>query len=370
MTRRQRAEARNIKSDRHGMRSSSVALMFLTGSRIGAAFVAQTSSSSLIGTRQIHKLRMTTDWDDDAKYLFDLNGFIIVRNVLSSEEVKAANAAINRHEDQFIERSDPSLRNAVEGTALYGSGPGRKDLGRVLEWGTEDSKVFKSILAHERLLPFYHGLLGKGYRMDHLPFVIRQDMGGEGFQLHGGTIDCSSGEYNPFLAYSCNQGKLHNALLGANVILEDHNPGDGGFCVVPGSHKSNFKMPKGMLNGDMHSEFIMQPATNAGDVVLFSEGTVHGAMAWTPRDRQRRTCLFRFAPATNAYGRSYFGHEGGGWPTAIYDDLDEAQRSVLEPPYANRLDRPNILEDRSIEITTRNDRKKQHDRDVFGTRYF
>ena len=165
----------------------------LTGSRIGAAFVAQTSSSSLIGTRQIHKLRMTTDWDDDAKYLFDLNGFIIVRNVLSSEEVKAANAAINRHEDQFIERSDPSLRNAVEGTALYGSGPGRKDLGRVLEWGSEDSKVFKSILAHERLLPFYHGLLGKGYRMDHLPFVIRQDMGGEGFQLHGGTIDCSSG---------------------------------------------------------------------------------------------------------------------------------------------------------------------------------
>ena len=25
-------------------------------------------------------------------------------------------------------------------------------------------------------------------------------------------------------------------------MLTDHNPGDGGFCVVPGSHKSNFKM--------------------------------------------------------------------------------------------------------------------------------
>ena len=110
--------------------------------------------------------------------------------------------------------------------------------------------------------------------------------------------------------------------------------------------------------------------TKAGDVVLFSEGTVHGAMAWTPTDRQRRTCLYRFSPATNVYGRSYFGHEGGGWPTAIYDDLDEAQKAVLEPPYANRLDRPNIKDDGSVEITTRNERKKAHDAAVFGTKYF
>ena len=58
------------------------------------------------------------------------------------------------------------------------------------------------------------------------------------------------------------------------------------------------------------------------------------------------------------------------WPTAIYDDLSDAQRAVLEPPYANRLDRPNILPDGSVTITTRNERKKQHDLEVFGTRYF
>ena len=163
---------------------------------------------------------------------------------------------------------------------------------------------------------------------------------------------------------------IRSALLGVNVMLTDHNPGDGGFCVVPGSHKSNFKMPPGMVDGERYQEYITQPATKAGDVVLFSEGTVHGAMAWTPDNRQRRACLYRFAPATNVYGRSYFGHEGGGWPTAIYEDLNEAQRAVLEPPYANRLDRPNIESDGSVTITTRNERKKQHDMDVFGTKYF
>ena len=79
----------------------------------------------------------------------------------------------------------------------------------------------------------------------------------------------------------------------------------------------------------------------------------------------------------------------------MYDNLTPAQASVLEPPYANRLDRPNIvirsndnddddLDDDdgektqkhdtqqvfAVEITTRNERKKNHDQEVFGTKYF
>ncbi len=205
--------------------------------------------------------------------------------------------------------------------------------------------------------------------MDHLPFVIAQDKGAEGFQLHGGTIDCSSGEYNPHLAYTCHNGIIRSALLGCNVMLTDHDFGFGGFCVVPGSHKSNFKMPNGMVDGEKYKEFIIQPSTKAGDVVLFSEGTVHGAMSWT-HSSQRRVCLYRFSPATNVYGRSYFGHEGGGWPTKMYEGLSDAQRAVLEPPYANRLDRPEIMENGDIHVNSRSERKKKHDQDLFGTKYF
>lgn len=51
-------------------------------------------------------------------------------------------------------------------------------------------------------------------------------------------------------------------------------------------------MPKKMIDGFIHDEYIQQPATKAGDVVLFSEGTVHGALPWTVKDRQRRSCLY------------------------------------------------------------------------------
>jgi ectoine hydroxylase-related dioxygenase (phytanoyl-CoA dioxygenase family) len=303
---------------------------------------------------------------DDERYLFDLNGYLIVRNVLTSEEVAAANAAIDSHAEDFVARDDDGLRNAIPGTKMYGSGPSRQDLGQVLEWGIDDSRVFRTILAHPRLVPVFHGILGKGYRLDHLPFVISQDHGAEGFRLHGGTIDCETGEYNHNLAYHCQHDTIRCHLLGCNVILTDHNPGDGGFCIVPGSHKSNFKMPSGMVDGECYSEYIQQPATKAGDVILFSEGTVHGALPWTPPNRPRRVCLYRFAPATHAYGRSYHPQ----WPEKMYEHLTKAELAVLEPPYANRLDRPNIQEDGSIVITTRSARKKKHDRDVFGTNYF
>jgi Phytanoyl-CoA dioxygenase (PhyH) len=336
------------------------------------------------------KMEMT----DRERYLFDLNGYIVIPNVLSNNEVQDANIVIDRHVHLAIERTDDVLRNAMPGSNLYGTGPGRQDLGRILEWGPNDSRIFASILNHPRLVPLFHGLLGKGYRMDHLPFGIVQDYGSEGFQLHGGTIDCISGEYNPHLAYTCHHNMIRTALLGCSLVLTDHNAGDGGFCVVPGSHKSNFQMPPGMVDGtDAYREYIHQPITKAGDVVLFSEGTVHGALPWTPQNRQRRICLYRFAPATNAYGRSYFGSHSlehtntdpnkvdqhhdelvMGWPKAMYEGLTDGQRAVLEPPYANRLDRPNLNVEQNdvdtIVMTTRNERKKQHDRNVFGTKYF
>ena len=145
----------------------------------------ENSTSSLI---KEYPLEMT----EGERYLFDLNGYLIVRGVLTPEEVEEANKAIDNHAHEMIERSDGPLRNAVKGTKFYGDGPGRKDLGRVLEWG-EESRVFKSILAHPRLVPLFHGVLGKGYRMDHLPMVLAQNKGSEGFSLHGGTVDCVSG---------------------------------------------------------------------------------------------------------------------------------------------------------------------------------
>lgn len=112
-----------------------------------------------------------------------------------------------------------------------------------------------------------------------------------------------------------------------------------------------------------------------------------GALPWTAA-HERRVALFRFAPATVAYGRSYLSsalepdvENGGGlvraaWPSEITDGMTDEQLAVMQPPYAERLDRPILVggidgSGGGVTYRSRNKRKKEHDSDVFKTsKYF
>jgi hypothetical protein len=88
-------------------------------------------------------------------------------------------------------------------------------------------------------------LLGEGYRLDHSPLVFAMNKGSNGHTLHGGAIDPYSGQPAWNIAYECRNQVIRNQLLTVSVALSDVNAGDGGFCIVPGSHKSNFASPGG-----------------------------------------------------------------------------------------------------------------------------
>eukprot|EP00927_Polykrikos_kofoidii_P067861 TRINITY_DN63293_c0_g1_i1.p1 TRINITY_DN63293_c0_g1~~TRINITY_DN63293_c0_g1_i1.p1 ORF type:complete len:397 (-),score=38.40 TRINITY_DN63293_c0_g1_i1:75-1265(-) len=303
------------------------------------------------------------------RYLFDLNGFLVLRGVLTHDEVAAANAAIDAHICNAHERTG-ILRNTRPRTPLAGDGVGcRMDMGGMLGWERPHCDVFRSLLVQPRLVPALTALCGPGYRMDHLPLLLLQNHGSEGFALHGGPLD-GEGRFNPTLQYRCMGNDMFNSLLAVSVQLSDHNPGEGGFCVVRGSHKSNFSVPKEFVDGsgELGADHLHQPATRAGDVILFSEATVHGALPWTAQ-RQRRVALYRFAPATVSYSRAYSPQ----WPASVLEGLSPSQRAVLEPPYACRLDRPVLTtggdEDPSYG-SPRPEVKKNFDHQVFGQRYF
>ncbi|KAK3256866.1 hypothetical protein CYMTET_34024 [Cymbomonas tetramitiformis] len=124
------------------------------------------------------------------KYLFDLNGYVVVKNVLTPEELGLCNKVIDARSDQLQERKG-KLR-LTKSSALGGDGStGRADLGGLLEWPIAESKTFRSILNHERLMPYYNALCGEGYRMDHMPLLITQQPGAEGFTFHGGATGAS-----------------------------------------------------------------------------------------------------------------------------------------------------------------------------------
>lgn len=311
-----------------------------------------------------------TGMTDIERYLFDLNGFLVVRNVFTPEEIATANAAIDKRSSSIVERKGDLRLGGKKGDALAGDGvTGREDLGGMLGWNPkEDRDVFRSVLTHPKLVPYYHELVGKGYRMDHLPLLIQQNPGADGFVFHGGKMN-DDGTWCDDLAYTWSNGKIYNRLLAVSMALTETKPGDGGFCVIRGSHKANLPCPPSVQKHEECQEFVENPSLRPGDVLLFSEATTHGTLPWSG-GHTRRSCLYRFAPATSAYGRAYMTGAQPSWPEDMIDDLTEAEKSVLEAPYHPRLDRPSLEQNGEIHVTSRAAFKKEHDAKVFGSKYF
>jgi len=277
------------------------------------------------------------------------------------------NASIDRRKDEFMARP-VDISNAKQ-AAFAGDQPsdesssGRLEHGDFLEWPPEDSRPFRRLLAHPNLVPRVDAFVGSGFRLDHLPLLLLQRRGVEGFDLHGGAIG-ASGTWNQELSYSFHGGRSRCSLLAVSVALTDVGPGQGGFVIAPGSHKSNLPPPSSILANES-PEMLTQPELAAGDAVIFSEATMHGALPWGGLG-ERRFALYRYGPAHHGYGRGYLQ----GWSEEMMDELTEEERAVLLPPYGNRLDRPTIRVSRKGELTTRVQDPRAEDKKAFDQRIF
>jgi hypothetical protein len=304
------------------------------------------------------------------KFMFDTNGFVVVKNVFGEADLRRFHDAIDEHGDQIHERKG-QLRLTKGGSSdlLKGDGvTGRKDLAGFLGWQAPHREPFREVLTHPKLVPFLHDLCGPGYRLDHNPLCILQDPGAEGFEFHGGsTLD--DGSWNHPLGYDFRHGKMRCNLLAFAVHLTDVKQGDGGFCIIRGSHKSNFKCPIEMRRLEMAEEHAFQPAINAGDVVVFTEATTHGTLPWRGQS-QRRNLIYRFSPATNSYGRGFA--DQGRWPEKYTDGMSDAQLATMQPPYHPRLNRVAVAPDGNgvIRPAPREKHKVEFDRAVFKADYF
>jgi ectoine hydroxylase-related dioxygenase (phytanoyl-CoA dioxygenase family) len=261
--------------------------------------------------------------DEDEKYLFDLNGYIVIENVLTEDEIALANEAIDHHIDPSNTRSGENRLDG--GSAALKGEKGRGDMGGMLNWEEPWCNPFRDMLVHPRIVPYLNEILGKGFRMDHQMSLLWMEKGAEGFRFHG-----SSGPgFDPNQYYIFRNGQMHNGLTVVSIQLTDVNPGDGGLIVVPGSHKSNYACPLELKRYEKHQENVRQVVCKAGDVAIFTEAVTHGTLPWTA-DHPRRSVMTRYTAGNLSYVPPY----------EIPEWANERQRAVMEKPYHTRLDRP------------------------------
>ena len=85
----------------------------------------------------------------------------------------------------------------------------------------------------------------------------------------------SSGAYFPF-----RENQIAEGFVVVTFNLTDAGPEHGGFCCIPGSHKSHFRLPERIADSPEDCPFVVVPEVPAGSAVLFTEALTHGTAAW------------------------------------------------------------------------------------------
>ena len=231
------------------------------------------------------------------KYLFDLNGFIVIQNALNNSEVKACN--------KIIDKLKKLKHNEWEGY-VHGHNYGGKE-GLNLQQIYEAGKPFEKLIDHPSWINHMLEFVGGDGTFDHQhgPLFIDENFAnvrgpGDAIGIHSGNHEGTQRGH-----YRYENGKMHSGQVNILVALTDIGKGDGGTVVIPASHKANFKHPEfdqnRMLKGGKvsHAAFMTgakEVYLNQGDALLFVDSLCHGS-AKRANKGERRVIIYRYGPS-------------------------------------------------------------------------
>jgi hypothetical protein len=243
----------------------------------------------------------------EERYLFDLQGYLVVLDVLTREEVARFNELLDGLE--LWAKRGPVSRDHSNELKMH-TGP-------VLEWGQE----FRDLVSDRRLHVYLRELLGVTCRLDH-EYAIFMKRGAGDLHLHGGATP-----YDPAQYYHFRNERMYNGLTVFSWQLTDSGGELGGFCGIPGSHKSNVRLPDDFRHFRKIGPWLQCPEAPAGSLVIFTEALTHGTMPWRA-DHERRSLLYKYSP----------GHQS--WSKNLRPEfslpMDEVGQALVRPPYHGR----------------------------------
>lgn len=228
----------------------------------------------------------------EEKYLFDLQGYLVIGDVLSDELLGRINETIDRLEalDDAEVAARGAARKYVKDDNVYAqkgiqteTSPGDYSC-NVLAYGG----VFEELIDLPTTLPYIEEMIGKSCRLDAVSFLSRNSAGA--FRFHHGYA-----ELLPYSEYAIEGEQFKCVSVKIGYALTDVGVEDGCFAVIPGSHKSNFTNPLVGLVPDAAHRLVEPLPCKAGDAVLFSEDLSHGAVE-NCSGKVRRTLFYSYAP--------------------------------------------------------------------------
>jgi hypothetical protein len=262
----------------------------------GAKSLASRAAARIF--RSLTKLQAMPRMIEEEKFLFDLEGYLVVKQVLTPSEVAALRT--------IAEQKCPAAIDRPKWGRTFGAS----------SWGPP----YQALIDHPKIVPYLIELVGQKFRLDH-DYCIFMTRGGRDQDLHGGGTP-----NNPDHWYAYRDGAIRCGLTVVTFFLSHARAGDGGFCCVPGSHKSNFiaSLPEDVRRYERMPHYVVQPPVEAGDAIIFTEALIHGTVPWAA-DHERLVLLYKYSPGHSAWMRNYYDLNR-------YSNLTEQQKRILAPP--------------------------------------
>ena len=249
---------------------------------------------------------------NEENYCFDVAGYLHVPGTLTRPEVERLNREID-------------AMGATEG---------------MLGWPGKAREPFRDLLVHPALVWYLNQLVGEGFILDRAPEVWCEETCDTSASLVGGNEP-----RDPAIAYYFQNGRRFSEGVRVLWALEDVEEEDGGFVVVPCSHKGNVATPEEVATGADDMGLTLQPTLKAGDLLVVALATVQGMRLWKGKGRQR-LLSYEFV------GRGAIRSAGTGPKTEAeprpewHAELSEVQRaSLYKPGYRATTPPPTIVTD-------------------------
>jgi ectoine hydroxylase-related dioxygenase (phytanoyl-CoA dioxygenase family) len=258
---------------------------------------------------------MTYDIQD---YLFDVRGYIILKNAVSPDLIDR----LNRRLDDFADMEYLEWRGNVQ--RFDNNGFAGSELQNIVEGG----EPFEELIDHPSWVERMHRYCGEegtyvdGLYIDECFASIRRT--GGFFPVHSGGQDGIVRNQYRFV-----NGKFRCGQVNILLALTDIGPGDGPTMILPGSHKANFAHPDFNKTWEERRTMdLMEGAVEAylqkGDALLFVDALSHGSATRT-NPGERRVVIFRYGPT---WGNTRHGYV---YSQELLDRLTPARRKILQP---------------------------------------
>ena len=248
------------------------------------------------------------------EYLFDLRGYIVLKNAVAADHLAEINAIVDTYRDVDLDEWRGWVhRDAIEGLA---------HLHNVFEMG----EPLERLIDHPSWIHHLRRFVGgdDGLFIDESFIDIR---------YQGGATRMHSGAHKRRMR---TQFRFHNnefrcGQINILLALYDIGDGDGATMAIPGSHKSNLLHPAfndpertGSNRSLDRVEAAVQIQLDAGDAILFVDCMAHGSAERT-RPGERRVAIVRYGPH---WGNDRYGYQPS---PELIARLTPERRKIVQP---------------------------------------